>query len=249
MNAKLQSKIFLFCILLFCLETGAMTGFMGSLCINKPDAHDLAIWNICINLKLDSAVSELILDGLYIDDNAAALIAEGLKENRYLRTLSMATTRKSLKCIMGTPGISALCAALKVNKSLRSLNLSGHNVGYQGAKILFQALEEHGSLTELNIANCFLSNEAAEEIIKSLKKNSSLLNITLRSDERLHARNTIGLEAFNRIKKMLSRNRKMADILLCILGSANEKSVFIILPNELRKHILLLVAALMFAND
>jgi hypothetical protein len=226
-----------------------MTGIRkGGMLINSKNLDDLIIWNTSINLKFDNAVSILILDGLSIDDDNAALIAEGLKENKYLQELSMAANPKSFKHNIGPPGIRALGEALKVNKTLKSLNLSGSNMRYQGAQILFHSLEDNRSLTKLKLKNCSLGNSAAEEIINCLKKNWTLTKIVLLSEERVHAQNTIGHEESLRIKKLLDRNKKISEIVFFSLGSMDEKSAVFLLYGDLRKNILRLVA-LIFTHE
>jgi len=64
-------------------------------------------------------------------------------------TLSRAYCNSLLDNNIGDQGAIALAASLRVNTSLRSLDLEDNNIGGEGGAALISALRDNWSLTEL----------------------------------------------------------------------------------------------------
>ncbi len=69
---------------------------------------------------------------------------------------------------------------LRGHKALRSLNLSGNNIGATGAVLLCGALASQCALTELKLANNSIADEGAKAVSELLQCNSLLQHIDLR---------------------------------------------------------------------
>jgi hypothetical protein len=88
-------------------------------------------------------------------------------------------------------GTMAICKALKQNKTLKELDLSGQNNigGEAGAKHVADMLHVNGVLTKLSLAWNKLEEEGTKAICEALKQNKTLKELDLSGD------NTIGGEA------------------------------------------------------
>tara|TARA_B100000795_G_scaffold264153_1_gene244282 strand:+ start:1174 stop:1596 length:423 start_codon:yes stop_codon:yes gene_type:complete len=92
---------------------------------------------------------------------------------------------KEMIVSMGKPvasllmGISAIVDALKVNSSLRSLNLGFNQIGDAGSKAVAEALRVNSSLTSLNLRGCGIATEGGVAIAEALKVNGSLTSLNL----------------------------------------------------------------------
>ncbi|XP_030050316.1 tropomodulin-1 isoform X3 [Microcaecilia unicolor] len=97
--------------------------------------------------------------------------AEAMKNNSYVKKLSIVGTRSS------DPVALALADMLKVNGTLTSLNVESNFISGSGILALIEALQYNTSLIELKIDNQSqpLGNKVEMEIASMLEKNSSLL--------------------------------------------------------------------------
>ncbi|XP_029459429.1 tropomodulin-1 isoform X2 [Rhinatrema bivittatum] len=97
--------------------------------------------------------------------------AEAMKNNSYVKKLSIVGTRSS------DPVAFALADMLKTNGTLRSLNVESNFISGSGILALIEALQYNTSLIELKIDNQSqpLGNKVEMEIANMLEKNTSLL--------------------------------------------------------------------------
>ncbi|XP_043916933.1 tropomodulin-1 isoform X2 [Protopterus annectens] len=97
--------------------------------------------------------------------------AEALKDNCYVQKFSIVGTRSN------DPVAFALADMLKVNTTLKSLNVESNFISGAGILAIVDALQYNTSLIELKIDNQSqqLGNKVEMEIANMLEKNSSLL--------------------------------------------------------------------------
>jgi hypothetical protein len=77
-------------------------------------------------------------------------------------------------------GASALADALKVNKSLTSINLDYNQIGAEGASALADALKMNRTLKSINLCVNAIGNEGASALADALKVNTAVTTINLR---------------------------------------------------------------------
>ncbi|XP_053558678.1 tropomodulin-1 [Bombina bombina] len=97
--------------------------------------------------------------------------AEAMKNNTHVKKLSIVGTRSN------DPVAFALADMLKVNGTLKSLNVESNFISGTGILSLIESLQQNTSLIELKIDNQSqpLGNKVEMEIASMLEKNSSLL--------------------------------------------------------------------------
>ncbi|NXM67955.1 TMOD1 protein, partial [Serilophus lunatus] len=97
--------------------------------------------------------------------------AEALKNNTYVKKFSIVGTRSN------DPVGFALAEMLKVNNTLKSLNVESNFISGSGILAIVEALQGNMSLVELRIDNQSqpLGNKVEMEIANMLEKNTSLL--------------------------------------------------------------------------
>ena len=82
-------------------------------------------------------------------------------------------------CCISYNGAEHLSEALKVNTSVMSLSLSGNHIGNNGASYISKALVLNGSLRVLNLSNTDIGAEGAEHLTQALQANSGLTSLDL----------------------------------------------------------------------
>ncbi|KFR15182.1 Tropomodulin-2, partial [Opisthocomus hoazin] len=97
--------------------------------------------------------------------------AKALESNTHVKTFSLAATRSN------DPVAIAFADMLKVNKTLKSLNVESNFITGMGILALIDALKENESLTEIKIDNQRqqLGTAVEMEIAKMLEENSKIL--------------------------------------------------------------------------
>ncbi|KFV64878.1 Tropomodulin-2, partial [Dryobates pubescens] len=97
--------------------------------------------------------------------------AKALESNTHVKTFSLAATRSN------DPVAIAFADMLKVNKTLKSLNVESNFITGTGILALINALKENESLTEIKIDNQRqqLGTAVEMEIAKMLEENSKIL--------------------------------------------------------------------------
>ena len=80
---------------------------------------------------------------------------------------------------IGAAGVSAIAAALKVNRILTVLNLSDNSFGDAGASTLAEALKVNRTLTTLGLGSNSIGTAGASAMAEALKVNSTLTVLKL----------------------------------------------------------------------
>ncbi|XP_065660559.1 tropomodulin-1 isoform X2 [Hydra vulgaris] len=122
--------------------------------------------------SFDETLTELNLNNHKdITVEKLTLIADNLKENKFLKTLLLANTQM-------TDSVCKLFAeALIVNKTLESINLESNYLTRDGVSELLKMLEVNKSLKELRLDNQsqMMGHQLETKICKVLAKNQTLL--------------------------------------------------------------------------
>jgi Ran GTPase-activating protein (RanGAP) involved in mRNA processing and transport len=114
------------------------------------------------------------LSELYIDDNlinvkGTIVIAEALRTNLGLTTISI------VKNNIADEGTEAIATALTINAQLTTIDIGSNNITVKGAIAIAEALKINVHLTELNISANVIGDEGAYIIAQALKKNEHLI--------------------------------------------------------------------------
>ena len=157
-------------------------------------------------LQLDLSNNELCGrdrygEGWYSADGITA-IADALRVNGGLTKMSLADNQ------LEEDGTKAICEALKQNKTLKELDLSGFwgsNIGGSaGAKHVAQMLGVNGGLTMLSLAKNKLGEEGTKAICEALEQNKTLKELDISGAK---YKNNIGRSAgAKHVAKMLGAN-------------------------------------------
>ncbi len=124
-------------------------------------------------LRGRNQIRELILNGCHLFDRDVVVIANALKFNTTLRTLSMPRNAFQLE------GASALSLAIRRNTTLRTLDISYNHIGDQGATLMALAIQKGSSLTTLDMCCCSIGFYGARAIARALERDSTLTKLDL----------------------------------------------------------------------
>jgi Leucine Rich repeat len=122
------------------------------------------ILRLASNLQRNTSLRGLWLENVNLADNTVMLaLAEALKENAALKSLSLARTD------IDDRGIVALAEALKHNHSLWTLSLRGNHISDWGMSALAEMLKQNRSLAVFPSA---VSDQGVGELVVPLSSNS-----------------------------------------------------------------------------
>ena len=76
--------------------------------------------------------------------------------NQYLQRLSLGVGRSSYQLYGGKLELKDICEGLIKNHSLTTLDISDNNIGNEGAKHLANMLKINGTLKDLNLSNKYI---------------------------------------------------------------------------------------------
>ncbi|KAF5841648.1 hypothetical protein DUNSADRAFT_12104 [Dunaliella salina] len=133
----------------------------------------LAVLLTCPQLKT------LRLDGNKVADSGFEILSLGLQHSTTLQELSVC------RCMMKGPGARALGHALRVNTTLKKLDVSGQRfdgLSRSGIEALAVGLRHNRALRELGIVNNALGTEGAAALAAMLPYNTTLQRINVASN-------------------------------------------------------------------
>lgn len=100
-----------------------------------------------------------------------------------LQTNTVVLTSLDVPGTLHTIQVIALAEALKLNKSLKKLNLEFNKIGINGAKALATALAVNTTLTVLDLHYTGVEGEAVMAIANALKINAALITLNLDNNQ------------------------------------------------------------------
>lgn len=192
-----------------------MKGFADSLCLNQ-------------------SLTFLSIDKILADDEAE-LLAQSLKANHSLQTLSTmfnftrngalsirnaldsnATIKKLdvSNSFMGFEGAKEVCMCLKTNKCISEFQFNNNDLGRGNSLVLCDALKENSSVIILGIGFNYLGPEDGLAIADMLKINRTLTNLNVCTNE-LGTEGMLAIGASlqkNQVLRILDANSVSADI-------------------------------------
>ncbi|KAJ0393984.1 hypothetical protein P43SY_007499 [Pythium insidiosum] len=125
-----------------------------------------------LNMKGDDSISDGDAHGIGAD--AAQAIAGALTEsNRALATLSIGQNQ------VGRDGIAAFAQLVKVNTTLRVLDLSLSPMDGKLAERFFECLSMNCTLRKLSLAHNHISNDGMAACLRALERNKTLEDLNL----------------------------------------------------------------------
>jgi hypothetical protein len=113
---------------------------------------------------------------------------------------------------IGAKGAAALADALKVNKTLSSLNLRQNSIGAKGAAALADALKVNKTLSRLNLPQNSIGPEGTVALANALKVNTTLIKLDV-------ARNLSGSEGALALANALKVNRTLITVEFDLFGN------------------------------
>ncbi|KAF9166080.1 hypothetical protein DFQ26_008750 [Actinomortierella ambigua] len=165
-----------------------------------------------------------------IGDEGVAYLCEALKKNRTLIVLDLELNNVGQN--KSTVGLLRLGEVLKVNTSLRELNLAYNLVSGEAVQEMAGGLMENSSLESIILTNCGLAEDSAKALAKVLTSPmTGLQNLTLSSNLE------IGVDGYWALATAMVRNRSLKGIQLDY-NSDDRQQLYESIQNSLtRNHI------------
>ncbi len=198
-----QAKQFTACLESCSLGDASTKSLMQSIC-RSIDPHSPVNTHLKMNLH-----------GNEIHEGSASHIAELLtKSSTLLSSLELGWNQ------IGDKGLQAIFAALKLNKTLKKLDVSNCGMTDTGVASLADALCTNNTLEELHIAYSLIHEEGALHIADILRNNNTLSKLLLDGDP-------IGDKGLQFIFEALKRNTtlKQLSVFRCGMGDAGVASL------------------------
>ncbi|KAF9436215.1 hypothetical protein BGZ76_004540 [Entomortierella beljakovae] len=184
---------------------------------------------IAIALGSNRHLTHLYLPHNNIGDKGLADICESLKRNKYLVCLDLELNHIGLEGSI--VGLKALGEVLKVNSSLREVNLSYNLFTSQAVECMAFGMAVNTTLESVIFTNCCLQTEAATSISKALTTTTGLQNLGLINNP------DIGVDGYWALASSLIRNRSLKGIQLDY-NSEDRQALYESFQNSLtRNHI------------
>jgi Ran GTPase-activating protein (RanGAP) involved in mRNA processing and transport len=174
-------------------------------------------------LKTNKTLKFLDLGGSFLNDDDTSYISNMLKSNTTLTALNLGTARgigvaSSLSTnTISDEGIEHLTDALKINKTLRSLDLKDNTFTDKGAEHISVMLRTNDTLTSLELSSKLLTNDGVETVFNALASNYSLVNFAINTKARL-------LHYPNPEMEFIGRNQRIASCLKILYSLADNIS-------------------------
>ncbi|XP_064487080.1 uncharacterized protein LOC135399222 [Ornithodoros turicata] len=143
------------------------------------------------------------------NDDAMLAVMEGLHTNTSLESLEM-----SENCSLSCNVASVVADVMKVDGSIRNLNLKALNVDDAGAKALASMLSVNSTLKELNLEYNSITEEGAASFADAISKNTSLEILNLSG-------NDISTDTLHALKRALESNISVRLLKLRQTGEPN----------------------------
>ncbi len=102
--------------------------------------------------------------------------------------------------------VNTIAEALKINKSVTSVQIENNNIGDEGAIALAESLKVNKSVTNICLWNNDIGEEGAKALVEALKINTSITEIDLISENIGKAE----VNVRNKIEQYIERNKKIA---------------------------------------
>ncbi|KAF9917522.1 hypothetical protein BX616_000733 [Lobosporangium transversale] len=164
-----------------------------------------------------------------IGDKGLADICESLKKNQYLISLDLELN--NIGQGQSAVGLKALADVLKINTTLRELNLSYNLFSSDAVKELTAGMAMNSTLESVVFTNCCLSTDAAIYLSKVLSTPTGLQNLGLINNP------DIGVDGYWALASHLIKNRSLKGIQLDY-NSEDRQALYETFQNSLtRNHI------------
>ncbi|KAG0306289.1 hypothetical protein BGZ98_002662 [Dissophora globulifera] len=174
-------------------------------------------------------LTHLYLPHNNIGDQGIAVLFESLKRNKYL--VSLDVELNNIGQGQSIVGLKALGDVLKVNTSLREVNLSFNLFCADAIREMVSGMAVNSTLESVILANCCLATDAAVMLGKVLSSATGLQNLALTSNP------DIGVEGYWALASGLVRNRSLKGIQLDY-NSEDRQALYDSFQNSLtRNHI------------
>ena len=178
------------------------------LVLDFDDAHitGQGVKYLSSHLRQSPAISKLVLRSGVIqepDEDRLLHIAETLQTNTSLTKLCLHEIGLQFTEQSG----SALTKLLKVNKSLKKLDLSDNSISDSGACCIFEGLQQNTTLSKLNLSNTgIIVPDTARSLTESLQVNKSLRHLDISQSSLLNYGARLIFESLQHNDTLLSLN-------------------------------------------
>jgi Ran GTPase-activating protein (RanGAP) involved in mRNA processing and transport len=140
-----------------------------------------------------------VLSGLGIDADDAAILVSELPDKGALTSLHVGKNNipeKEMKEIMAIAmrmsSMKTLCEVAFKDKTLTELDVSGKNLGMEGALVVAEYLGSNGALLSLDISSNGLFAEGTKLLAKALESNQTMTSLNISSNYMTYDGNKLG---------------------------------------------------------
>ncbi|KAF9585172.1 hypothetical protein BGW38_003565 [Lunasporangiospora selenospora] len=174
-------------------------------------------------------LTHLYLPHNNIRDSGLAEICESLKRNKHLICLDLELNHIGLG--ESDLGMKALGEILKLNTSLREINLSFNMLTTPAVKVLSEGISKNSTLESISLNNCRLTTDSARILASVLPQSTGLQNLGLTSNP------DIDVDGYWALASNLTKNRSLKGIQLDY-NSEDRQAIYEMFQNSLtRNHI------------
>lgn len=147
--------------------------YINDLDISMNNLNNPGLEEFLASLKVSRCIKHLKMSKAGLRDRHAGMIAELVRENKFIATLGLNGNELSIV------GGSLIGHALTINDTINSLDLSWNHVRCEGASSIGQALRVNTMITTINLAWNGFADNGAEAIARALQSNECLREIDL----------------------------------------------------------------------
>jgi hypothetical protein len=158
---------------------------------NIPAAQEEEIYQHVRMNKLrvalrDEALTELDVSGIGFGVEGAKVVARYVSDNEALTSLHVGQNvipqkemREIIVIAMRMDNMKILCEVPFNNKTLIELDVSGENLGMEGALVIAEYLDGNEALMSLDLSSNFLKVEGAKIVVEAIKVSNYAIAVVL----------------------------------------------------------------------
>ena len=124
-------------------------------------------------ISLSKDIEHLNIQGTFIGDNGARILAESLKINKSLKSLNISCT------YISDIGISIILQSLKNNRNIKKFITNHNEFGLKSSQLLSEVFEKNKALSVLSLGWSSIKDNHVKIFIDNLSKNTTIKSLSL----------------------------------------------------------------------
>jgi Ran GTPase-activating protein (RanGAP) involved in mRNA processing and transport len=147
----------------------------------EPGVHALADM-----LRSNTTLKELNISSNNLDEECAQILAPAIGDNRAIENLHVGSNGipekemcEIMAIVMSKESMQILCEVPFKDKTITELDLSGKDLGTEGALVVAEYLDGNGALTSLNLSSNNLKAEGGKIVAEAIKVTNNAMGVVL----------------------------------------------------------------------